>query len=138
MAEFIRIVENNKDKILAELPSAIEAALMAAGAQAEDHCKMYETAVYTGRLQNSITHAMESEDTVAIGTNVEYAPYVEFGTGKFAERGSKAKKIPWRYQDEEGNWHITSGMKPVHFMEKGIMNHKKEYGEIIKRTLEGF
>ena len=133
----IEIIENNTDKILAELPKAVEKALMAAGAQAEDHCKMYETAVDTGNLRNSITHAMESEDTVAIGTPVEYAPYVEWGTGKFAERGSNAKKIPWRYKDEEGNWHITSGMKAVHFMQRGIMNHLREYGEIIKKSLEG-
>lgn len=134
----IEIIENNTDKILAELPKAIERALMAAGAQAEDHCKMYETAVDTSNLQNSITHAMESEDTVAIGTPVEYAPYVEWGTGIYASRGSKAKKIPWRYQDEKGKWHITSGMKPVHFMQKGIMNHLKEYAKIIEASLKGF
>lgn len=134
----IEIIENNKDKILAGLNDAVERALMAAGAQAENYCKTYETAVDTGNLRNSITHAMESEDTVAIGTPVEYAPYVEWGTGIYAERGSKAKKIPWRYKDEEGNWHITSGMKPVHFMQKGIMNHLKEYAKIIEAALKGF
>ncbi len=134
----IEIIENNKDKILAGLNDAVERALMAAGQQAENHCKMYETAVDTGNLRNSITHAMESEDTVAIGTPVEYAPYVEWGTGIYADRGSKAKKVPWRYKDEEGNWHITSGMKAVHFMQRGIMNHLSEYGEIIKKALGGF
>ena len=133
----IEIIENNKDEILNLLPQAVERALMAAGQQAENYCKTYETAVDTGDLRNSITHVMESEDTVAIGTDVEYAPYVEWGTGKFAERGSNAKKIPWRYKDEEGNWHITSGMKAVHFMQRGIMNHLREYGEIIKNSLEG-
>ncbi|MCG6796351.1 HK97 gp10 family phage protein [Geobacillus sp. YHL] len=38
--------------------------------------------VDTGRLRNSITHQTENSETQSkayIGTNVEYAPYVEFG-----------------------------------------------------------
>jgi HK97 gp10 family phage protein len=39
--------------------------------------------VDTGRLRNSITHAVDEGDrSVAIGTNVEYAPYVELGTSR--------------------------------------------------------
>lgn len=39
--------------------------------------------VDTGNLRNSITHEVdESEISVKIGTNVEYAPYVELGTVK--------------------------------------------------------
>jgi HK97 gp10 family phage protein len=37
--------------------------------------------VDTGRLRNSITHAVEDK-AVYIGTNVEYAPHVEYGTIK--------------------------------------------------------
>ena len=34
----------------------------------------------TGRLRNSITHALDADgEAVYIGTNVEYAPYVELG-----------------------------------------------------------
>ena len=36
--------------------------------------------VDTGRLKGSITSKVEGNSAV-IGTNVEYAPYVEFGTG---------------------------------------------------------
>lgn len=37
--------------------------------------------VDTGRLRNSITHDIRDNGHVAvIGTNVEYAPFVEFGT----------------------------------------------------------
>jgi HK97 gp10 family phage protein len=39
--------------------------------------------VDTGRLRASITHRVERGRHVAyVGTNVEYAPYVEFGTRK--------------------------------------------------------
>lgn len=138
MASFIQIVENNKDEIKGQLDDAIERALEAMGMQAENHVKMYETAVDTGTLRNSITHAIEDPRTVAIGTNVEYAPYVEYGTGAYATQGSRAKTIPWRYQDESGQWHITSGIRPVHFLQKGIMNHLSEYAKIAEQALRGF
>ena len=46
-------------------------------------------AVVTGTLRASITHRLEEEDgdTVGyVGTNVEYAPYLEFGTSRMAAR----------------------------------------------------
>lgn len=46
-------------------------------------------AVDTGRLRASITHRVEMEaDEVAgyVGTNVEYAPWLEFGTSKMQPR----------------------------------------------------
>ena len=40
-----------------------------------------------GTLRNSITHVVdESEESVYIGTNVEYGPYVELGTVKMEAR----------------------------------------------------
>ena len=39
------------------------------------------TPVLTGNLKNSITYKVREEDAI-VGTNVEYAPYVEFGTSK--------------------------------------------------------
>ena len=36
----------------------------------------------TGRLRNSITTEKLSETAYAVGTNVEYAPFVEYGTGQ--------------------------------------------------------
>ena len=35
----------------------------------------------TGNLRNSITYKVKEEEAI-VGTNVEYAPYVEFGTSK--------------------------------------------------------
>lgn len=42
--------------------------------------------VDTGNLKNSIQTAMESDLTAIVGTHVEYAPYVEYGTRKMAAR----------------------------------------------------
>lgn len=40
--------------------------------------------VDTGNLKNSIQTKMEDDLTATIGTHVEYAPYVEYGTHRMA------------------------------------------------------
>ena len=42
----------------------------------------------TGALANSIQYQLEGSDTVVVGSNLAYAPYVEYGTGKFARNGN--------------------------------------------------
>lgn len=69
---------DNSAKVLALLDQKKTQALLAIGAAAEGHAKAL-TPVDTGRLRNSISHAA-SGDAAYIGTNVEYAPYVEFGS----------------------------------------------------------
>jgi len=117
------------------------------GQAAESHAKLYITAgvyqtpqgwyVRTGNLRNSITHATEENKetiTVVVGTSVEYAPYVELGTGKYAE-GSNGRGVPWRYQDTKGNWHTTSGMPPRPYLRPAIENHIPEYKDIIAEVM---
>ena len=81
MANSIKVdlTENNVELIRSATKEAITKALEAVGMQAENYAKE-KCPVDTGRLRNSITHAQEGEDTEMIGTNVEYAPYVEYGT----------------------------------------------------------
>ena len=56
---------------------AVAAALEAIGLTAEGHAKK-GCPVDTGRLRNSISHAVDArEESAYIGTNVEYAPVVE-------------------------------------------------------------
>lgn len=45
-----------------------------------------EGAVDTGRLRASITYEIEGEDTMCLGTPVEYGKYVELGTYKMRAR----------------------------------------------------
>ena len=72
---------SNRAKIENELQAAKARALEIMGGKAESYAKQ-NCPVDTGRLRNSITHAQEDEDTEVIGTNVEYAPFVELGTRK--------------------------------------------------------
>ena len=77
----LRLIDNS-DVIKNTLPEQIEIALEAVGLQAEGYAKL-KCPVDTSRLRNSITHAtVKREKAVYIGTNVEYAPYVEMGTVK--------------------------------------------------------
>ena len=79
----IEIVDNS-DEVLDALDEAIARGLEAIGLAAEGHAKK-AAPVDTGRLRNSISHAV-AEDAAFIGTNVEYAPYVEYGTSRMRER----------------------------------------------------
>ncbi len=66
-----------------------------------------------GRLRDSIEIEDVSQDTVAVGTNVEYAVYVEYGTGQLGDPTvPHTTKEYWRYQDEDGNWYTTHGQPP--------------------------
>lgn len=76
--EGIKVVADHTEEVLKKMDSAIASALEEIGLVAESYAKKL-CPVDTGRLRNSITHTI-AEDAAAIGTNVEYAEYVEFGT----------------------------------------------------------
>ena len=64
-----------------------------------------------GTLKNSISSAVvESENAVYIGTNVEYAPYQEFGTSR--------------------------GIKGKHFIQFGATAHQAEYKSLLEQYLK--
>ena len=91
----------------------------------------------TGELRRSITSKVEKNADGIQGvvfTPLEYAPYVEYGTGLFAESGGRSD-VPWNYQDDEGNWHSTSGQKPQPFMRPAINENREEIKRIIKEGL---
>lgn len=67
------VIKDNSEEFLKALPEQIEQALTAIGLTAESYAKQ-DCPVDTGRLRNSITHAVEAgEQAVYIGSNVEYA-----------------------------------------------------------------
>lgn len=88
----------------------------------------------TGELRRSITSKV-SGTTGTVFTPLEYAPYVEYGTGLFAEAGNGRKDVPWHYQDDEGNWHTTSGMHPQPFMRPALEENRARILEILKEGL---
>ena len=84
----------------------------------------------TGALRRSIRSKVEGLEGI-IYTPLEYAPYIEYGTGLFAE-GNGRKDVPWNYQDDKGNWHSTSGLKPQPFMRPSLDENREKIVDILK------
>ena len=84
----------------------------------------------TGALRRSITSKIDGNKGI-VYTPLEYAPYIEFGTGLFAESGGR-KDVPWCYQDDRGEWHSTSGQKPQPFMRPALDENREEILRLFK------
>jgi HK97 gp10 family phage protein len=102
---FIRMKAVNKVKLASEF--------------VEGQAKLLCT-VDTGNLRASINHKVRTKGNEVIGkvgTNVEYAPYIEFGTGEQAENGLGRKG--WK------------GMKPQPFLRPAIDTNKNSIKKIL-------
>ena len=80
MAGEVTVTQDNTDQVVDGIKSAIGAALEEIVLLAENYAAK-KCPVDTGNLRGSITHEVDTAgNAVYIGTNIEYAPYVEFGT----------------------------------------------------------
>lgn len=114
----VNVVEDNTAAIKSKIARAIKDGLGRIGMKAEGYAKDLcpvgtpeSTGIpgyIGGTLRNSITH-ITIGDSVMIGSNVEYAPYVEYGT-------SKQRAQPY--------------LRPA------AQNHGAEYREILKDALK--
>ena len=98
---------DNTDEVLSALEKAKQRGLEAIGLTAEGHAKK-ETPVDTGRLRNSISHSTDGEAEY-IGTNVEYAPYVELG---------------------------ARGRQGVHMLQRAASEHTDEYKRLMEDSMK--
>lgn len=88
-----------------------------------------------GDLRRSISSKIDKNNLQGIVFSpLEYAPYVEYGTGLFAEGGGRMD-VPWHYQDEDGEWHSTSGQHPHPFMRPALNENVDNIKAIIKEGL---
>lgn len=103
---------SHREECISAKDAAVAKALEMIGLQAERYAKQELTkkrAVDTGRLRNSVSHAVKG-DSAYIGTNVEYAPYIEFGTYRMAERP---------------------------YLRPAAMDHSREYKQMVLDCLRG-
>ena len=98
---------DHSDEVIDDMKKTMGRALEKIGMVGEAYAKE-ECPVDTGTLRNSISHAVD-DNTAIIGTNVEYAPYVELGTSK---------------------------MDAQPYLRPAVENHIKEYKEIAKGELK--
>lgn len=108
MAGGVEVRVDNRDEFKRGMEAALATALEEIGLTAEGYAKR-ACPVDTGRLRNSVTHLLKGYDCF-IGTNVEYAPYVEEG---------------------------TSRMKGKHFLRKAATGHGDTYRAILEKHLRG-
>ena len=107
----VQVVDNSAE-VLEAMRSQVLKGLAAIGQEAEGFAKE-QCPVDTGRLRNSITNEVDDgENAVYIGSNVEYAPYVEYG--------DKAT-------------HKTGG---AHFLRDAVSSHTDLYKSIMESALE--
>ena len=92
--------------------------------------------VDTGRLRNSIQHKIEKFQGKIIGSvysNVEYAPYIEFGTGRRGESSQILKPEGISYR------HDWQGQPPVPFLYPALIqnqeNIKKDVTNEVKKAI---
>lgn len=107
------VVSDNTGQVVGAISSALERGLEEVGLVAEGAAKGL-CPVDTGRLRNSITHqVVGGEKAVYVGTNVEYARYVEF---------------------REDVHHATG---QAHYLRDAATNHASEYEQVIRSALGG-
>lgn len=135
----VQVIDNSAEA-LAGLEHAKARALEIIGLKAEGYAKrlcpvgtVESTGIKGyrgGTLRNSITHAVDN-DTVAIGSNVEYAPYVELGTGPHFE-----PPPDWEtFTSERGSGVGRAYVKPRPFLQPSIEEHRDEYKTIWESEL---
>lgn len=101
---------SNKAAILRSAKASIDRALEILGGTAEGYAKQL-CPVDTGNLRNSIAHerSTSEENTMLVGSNVHYAPFVELGTVKMTARP---------------------------YLRPAIENHTSEYKKIVEQELK--
>ena len=119
---------SHKSEFMTNLQANINRALEICGGTAEAHAVVNITrnrSVRTNRLRTSIAHKQIDDHTESIGTDVEYAPYVELGhhqtPGRYVPAIKKRLKASW--------------VNPKPFLRPAIENHRNEYKRILEVEL---
>lgn len=136
----IEITQDNTQEVLNALDDAKDRILTMIGIKAEKYAKArcpVGTPKSTGKkgyrggtLRNSITFNVEG-DTLTIGTNVEYAPYVELGTGPYFEAPPEWEQFDAPQGTGEGRGYV----RPRPYLKPAIVDHLDEYKRIMEKEL---
>ncbi len=147
----IEITAKNTKEVLEALESATDRALTIIGIKAEKYAKARcpvgtpESTGWTDKngvrhpnkgyrgstLRNSITFSVDG-DILSIGTNIEYAPYVELGTGPYFEAPPE-----WEQFDAPKGKGIGHGyVRPRPYLKPAIIDHIKEYEDVLVKELK--
>ena len=92
----------------------------------------------TGNLRNKIFLDNPTLMEWHVTSNVSYAAYVEFGTGRLGDPAvPHTSKDHWTYYNEFAKQFITThGQKPVHMFQKGFDTTKHKVTEVVRKKVE--
>ena len=95
----------------------------------------------TGTLKRSIRAQLVGTTSVEVGTNLEYAVYVEHGTGIYAFDGAGRAStpehpIPWTYRGSDGLFHTTYGVKARPFLIPAFNSKKYNFLKYVKEEYD--
>lgn len=125
---------DNSEAVKRELERAAIRGLIKASLLVEGQAVLLAP-VDKGGLRDSIGYKVDESELVAyIGTNCEYAIYVEFGTGEFAENGN-CRKGGWVYKTPNGEVHFTYGMPPQPYLRPAFRQNQKAIRDILADCL---
>lgn len=128
--------EDDSTRVKRELLEAMERAMEEATLLVESQAKALAP-VDSGELRDKIDHKVKNDGNSIIGqvgSPLEYAENVEYGTGEFAENGA-GRRGGWSYKDEEGNWHHTMGQKAQPFLRPAFRRNKRNVERILGQVL---
>jgi HK97 gp10 family phage protein len=129
----MKFVDNSK-AVKRELERAAIRGLIKASLLVEGQAVLLAP-VDKGGLRDSIGYKVDESELVAyIGTNCEYAIYVEYGTGEFAENGN-GRKGGWVYKTPNGEVHFTYGMPPQPYLRPAFRKNQKAIRDILADCL---
>ena len=116
----------------------IDKALGRGGARIQAAVKMLTPVGFTANLVNKIQLNHIKMMEYAVQTNVEYAVYVEYGTGKLGDPSvPHTSKESWTYYNEYLQKFITThGQKPAHMFTKGFAQAHKTAFEIVQNEVK--
>ena len=119
-------VTSHRLTVESDVTKAIHRALEICGGKAETYAKkLCPVSPGGGTLRNSITHERKGDDTELIGSDVEYAPYVEFGHHQ--EVG--------RYVPAIGKRLVRPYVPGKPYLAPALENHVTEYKEVFEKEL---
>ena len=132
MASGFKFTDNSK-KVKGQMDDAMFRALESAALIVEASAKALAPVGDSGELRDKIDHNVKdgaNGPQAKIGSPLDYAMYVEYGTGEFAENGA-GRKGGWSYQTPDGEWHHTDGMQPQPFLRPAFRENKANIENVI-------
>ena len=92
----------------------------------------------TGNLRNKIIVDHKHNMVYTVETNVEYAMYVEYGTGLLGDPSvPHTSKEYWTYYSDKLQRFVTThGQKPAHMFKTGFQSIHKTVFEIVEKEVQ--